>query len=109
MERERLQNYVDNGDKAVPTFSDAEMTRRLTAIRGHMAEAKIDAALFSSYHCINYYSDFLYCYFGRRYGLLVDHNISTSISAGVDGGHRVVDVHLERTATDGGGVDVLRV
>ena len=32
MERERLQNYVDNGKKAVPTFSDAEMQRRLDAV-----------------------------------------------------------------------------
>ena len=86
MERERLQNYVGNGEKAVPTFSDAEMTRRMTAIRGHMAQAGIDAALFTSYHCINYYSDFMFCYFGRRYGFLVDHNIATSISAGIDGG-----------------------
>lgn len=86
MQRERLQNYVNNGEKAVPTFSDREMSRRLEAIRGHMSKAGIDAALFTSYHCINYYSDFLYCYFGRRYGLLVDHDTSTSISAGIDGG-----------------------
>lgn len=62
------------------------MTRRLAAIRTHMAASQIDAALFTSYHNICYYSDFLYCYFGRRYGLLVDHNQSTSISAGIDGG-----------------------
>jgi creatinase len=86
MQRERLQNYVDNGEKAVPTFSNAEMQRRLDAIRGHMAGAGIDAALFTSCHCINYYADFLFCYFGRRYGFLVDHNIATSVSAGIDGG-----------------------
>ena len=86
MERERLQNYVGNGEKAVPTFSDAEMQRRLDDIRGYMAKENIDAALFTSYHCINYYSDFLFCYFGRRYGFLVDHTIATSISAGIDGG-----------------------
>lgn len=86
MQRERLQNYVDNGEKAVPTFSASEMQRRLDAIRTHMAKEEIDAALFTSYHCINYYSDFLFCYFGRRYGLLVDHHSATSISAGIDGG-----------------------
>lgn len=86
MERERFQNYTDNGKAAPQTFSASEMQRRLDAIRSHMASESIDAALFSSYHCINYYSDFLFCYFGRRYGLLVDHNISTSISAGIDGG-----------------------
>jgi len=86
MERERLQDYTGNGEPATPTFSDAEMRRRLGAIRAHMAATDVDAALFTSYHCINYYSDFLYCQFGRRYGLLVDHDISTSISAGIDGG-----------------------
>jgi len=86
MERERLQDYTGNGKPAAPTFSDVEMRRRLDAIRAHMAASDVDAALFTSYHCINYYSDFLYCQFGRRYGLLVDHDISTSISAGIDGG-----------------------
>jgi len=86
MQRERFQNYVGNGEKAAPTFSNAEMQRRLDAIRAHMAQAKIDAALFTSYHCINYYADFMFCYFGRRYGFLVDHQNATSISAGIDGG-----------------------
>ena len=70
LERERLQDFTKNGPKVQPTFSAAEMQRRLDAIRG-MAEAGIDAALFTSHHCINYYSDFLFCYFGRRYGLVV--------------------------------------
>lgn len=86
MDRERLQNYVGNGAKAQPTFSDAEMQRRLDAIRAYMVRQSIDAALFTSYHCVNYYSDFLYCQFGRRYGFLVDHDKATSISAGIDGG-----------------------
>ena len=86
LERERLQDFTKNGPKVQPTFSAAEMQRRLDAIRAYMAEAGIDAALFTSYHCINYYSDFLYCYFGRRYGLVVTHDASTSISAGIDGG-----------------------
>ncbi len=85
-ERVRLQDFVNNGEKVTPTFSAAEMTRRLSAIRAYMAPKNIDAALFTSYHNICYYSDFLYCYFGRRYGLLVDHGNSTSISAGIDGG-----------------------
>ncbi len=86
MERERFQDYTNNGDKAKPTFSAAEMQRRQDAIRQHMADNNIDAALFTSYHCINYYSDFLYCYFGRRYGFVVTADKATSISAGIDGG-----------------------
>ena len=86
MQRERFQDYTDNGKAVAPTFSAGEMQRRLDGIRGHMNKEGIEAALFTSYHGINYYSDFLYCQFGRRYGLLVDHNIATSISAGIDGG-----------------------
>ena len=86
MQRERLQNYVGNGTPVAPTFSAPEMQLRLDAIRKVMADKGIDAALFTSYHCINYYADFLFCQFGRRYGFLVDHNVATSISAGIDGG-----------------------
>ena len=86
MMRDRLQSYANNGPKAKPTFSAGEMARRQDMLRVHMAEQNIDAALFSSYHNINYYGDFLYCQFGRRYGLIVDHNTATSISAGIDGG-----------------------
>ena len=78
---------ICGGTKPItPTFSATEMERRLTNIRKVMSDLGIDAALFSSYHNINYFSDFLFCYFGRRYGLIVDHNIMTSISAGIDGG-----------------------
>ncbi len=86
MQRERLQDYVGNGSKATPTFSGAEMQRRQDAIRAHMAEAGLDAALFTSYHNINYLADFIYCQFGRRYGLVIDHDSATTISAGIDGG-----------------------
>ena len=86
MQRERFQNYAGNGEKVQPAFSAAEMQRRLDGIRKHMASQSVDAALFTSYHNINYYADFLYCQFGRRYGLVVTHQESTSISAGIDGG-----------------------
>jgi creatinase len=86
MERARLVDYTKNGERVNPTFSAAEMQRRQDAIRKHMAANDIDAALFSSYHNICYLSDFLFCYFGRRYGLVIDHKGATSISAGIDGG-----------------------
>ncbi|AML53710.1 aminopeptidase P family protein [Falsihalocynthiibacter arcticus] len=86
MDREIFQDYTGNGLKAAPTFSATEMQRRLTAIRTYMVSENIDAALFTSYHNINYYADFLFCSFGRRYGLVVDHTTATSISAGIDGG-----------------------
>ncbi|MEM6762988.1 MAG: aminopeptidase P family protein [Pseudomonadota bacterium] len=86
MDRPRTQSFAGNGPKATPTFSAAEMARRHGAIRASMAAADIDAALFTSIHNINYYSDFLYCAFGRRYGLVLGHETATTVSAGIDGG-----------------------
>lgn len=86
MKMPSLQSFENNGDKAKGTFSDAEMHSRHTLLRAHMAEKNIDAALFSSYHNICYYADFMYCYFGRNYGLVIDQDHVTSISAGIDGG-----------------------
>ncbi|GAB4392351.1 MAG: M24 family metallopeptidase [Kiloniellaceae bacterium] len=77
---------IRNGEKAVATFSDAEMTRRLTRLREAMAEQRLDAAIFTSYHNINYYSDFLYCSFGRPYALVVTQDAATTVSANIDGG-----------------------
>ena len=51
-----------------------------------MARENIDAVLFTSYHNINYYADFLYCSFGRKYGLVVTPKKVVSISANIDGG-----------------------
>ena len=62
------------------------MSGRLERLRGALAEARIDRALFTSYHNINYYADFLYCAFGRPYGLVVGPERATSISANIDGG-----------------------
>ena len=79
-------DYRNNGRRPAPLFSATEVGRRHAGIRGVMASARIDAALFTSYHCINYYSGFLYCYFGRKYGMVIDHDKATTISAGIDGG-----------------------
>ncbi len=86
MIRDQLQSYESNGEKCVPTFSPGEMSRRQGMMRNHLSEHEIDAALLTSYHNINYFGDFLYCQFGRRYGLVIDHTKATSISAGIDGG-----------------------
>ena len=51
-----------------------------------MARENIDAVLFTSYHNINYYADFLYCSFGRKYGLVVTPKKVVSITANIDGG-----------------------
>ncbi len=77
---------ITNGAPATALFSAAEMARRINGLRAYMAEADIDAALFTSYHNINYFSGFLYCSFGRPYGLAVTRDAVTTISANIDGG-----------------------
>jgi creatinase len=77
---------IPNGDHVAGTFSAQEMQRRLDSLRGLMVELSIDTALMTSYHNINYYGDFLYCSFGRSYGLVINEKSQTSISANIDGG-----------------------
>ena len=86
MDRPRTVDWSGNGDKAPGTFTDAEYARRTGALRAAMNELELDAALFTSYQNIDYYADFLYCRFGRRYGLVVDGDSVTSVAAGIDGG-----------------------
>lgn len=77
---------IRNGQKAKGTFSASEMESRLRNLRKYMAENAVDHVLFTSYHNIDYYSDFFYCSFGRPYGLVVSESNSTSISANIDAG-----------------------
>ena len=75
-----------NGKKTFSPFSDAEMTRRSDAMQARMDAAGIDACLFTSYHNICYFSGFLYCKFGRRYGAVLNADGVTTVSAAIDGG-----------------------
>ena len=77
---------LPNGERAIPTFTPAEMDRRLKGLRNLMSELSLDASLFTSFHNINYYADYLYCYFGRNYGLVVTPGEQVSISANIDYG-----------------------
>ena len=75
-----------NGEKVPLPFAAAEYDARLAGLRKIMAEAGVDAAVFTSMHNIAYYSGFLYCSFGRPYGLVVTPTDSVTISAGIDAG-----------------------
>jgi len=91
---------VRNGAKVVPTFSRNEASRRLTMFRNYMADQDLEAVLFTSIHNINYFSDFLYCSFGRLFGLVVTQEKAVTISANIDGGQpfrRSVDDNLVYT------------
>ncbi|MFT0531355.1 M24 family metallopeptidase [Castellaniella hirudinis] len=84
--RETRLLQIPNGPHAKPTFSAAEMQRRVDAVRAYMSANEIDGVLFTSYHNINYYADFLFCHFGRFYGLALTHDKHTTISANIDAG-----------------------
>jgi len=78
---------IHNGEKFDPVFSEQEMQRRLNSLRLVMAAIGVDACLFTSIHNIGYYSGFIYCSFGRHFGLVVTETACTTISANVDYGH----------------------
>jgi len=77
---------IKNGEKVKPTFSKEEMDRRNTNLRRIMEQKGIQAVLFTSYHNINYFSDYLYTAFGRNYGLVVTGDQHVTVSANIDGG-----------------------
>jgi len=75
-----------NGEKASQAFDAAEYDRRLAGLRKIMEDTGVEATVFTSMHNIAYYSGFLYCAFGRPYGLVVTPSESVTISAGIDAG-----------------------
>jgi creatinase len=81
---DRPQQYrFHQGEKQLP-FSSDEYHARLAGLRAIMREQDVDACVFTSMHNIAYYSGFLYCSFGRPYGLVVTPTDSVTISAGID-------------------------
>ena len=75
-----------NGEKAWSPFSEQELLNRQEKIRAYAAEHDIDACIFTSHHNICYFSGFLYCYFGRKYALVIDGGGATTVTAAIDGG-----------------------
>ena len=83
---ERPEQYrFHQGDRVLP-FEAIEYEERLGTLRDLMEMQGIDACIFTSMHNIAYYSGFLYCSFGRPYGLVVTLTQSVTISAGIDAG-----------------------
>ena len=85
LDRPRMLS-LPNGEKATPTFSRGEMERRLSRLRTWMQQASVDACLFTSIHNVNYFADYVYCSFGRHYGLVVTHDAHTIVGANLDYG-----------------------
>ena len=67
-------------------LAQAEYDQRIAGLRAIMAAHSLDAVLLTSMQNIAYYSGFLYCSFGRPYGLVVTHDTCTTVSANIDGG-----------------------
>lgn len=81
---ERPQQYrFHQGDRVLP-FSAEEYDDRIAGLRDVMEMHGLDAVVLTSMHNIAYYSGFLYCSFGRPYGLVVTRDQSVTISAGID-------------------------
>jgi creatinase len=81
---DRPQMYrFHQGDRVLP-FEGAEYDARIKGLRAIMDREGVDAVLFTSMHNIAYYSGFLYCSFGRPYGLVVTRDQSVTVSAGID-------------------------
>ncbi len=86
MTTERPQQYrFHQGDRVLP-FAAEEYEDRLAGLRELMEVHGVEACVFTSMHNIAYYSGFLYCSFGRPYGLVVTPTQSVTISAGIDAG-----------------------
>ena len=83
----RPEHYrFHNGEKAALPFAGEEYEARLEELRERMESAGTTVAVFTSMHNIAYYSGFLYCAFGRPYGLVVTERDCVTISAGIDAG-----------------------
>ena len=76
----------ENGEKAVLPFAMAEYEARLAGLRRVLEVEGAEVAVLTSMHNVAYYSGFLYCAFGRPYGLVVTADRAVVISAGIDAG-----------------------
>ncbi|MCR9149315.1 MAG: aminopeptidase P family protein [Rhodobacteraceae bacterium] len=84
---ERPTSYrFHNGAKAPLPFAAEEYEARLAGLRDIMEMHGLDAVVLTSMHNVAYYSGFLYCSFGRPYGLVVTATDSVTVSAGIDAG-----------------------
>ena len=75
-----------NGERAILPFEQSEYETRISGLRKIMKDQSLDAVLLTSMHNIAYYSGFLYCAFGRPYGLAVTADRAVTISANIDAG-----------------------
>ncbi len=84
---QRPEQYrFHNGPKATLPFAPEEYTDRIAGLCDIMELHSLDAIVLTSMHNVAYYSGFLYCSFGRPYGLVVTQSDCVTISAEIDAG-----------------------
>ena len=64
---------LKNGKKVKLPFSNTEYDRRVNNLRTVMNKNNLDMVILTSMHNIAYYTGFIYCSFGRPYGLSLIH------------------------------------
>ena len=64
---------LKNGSKSKLPFSNTEYLQRLAKLRATMSDNSLDMIILTSMHNIAYYTGFIYCSFGRPYGLSLIH------------------------------------
>jgi creatinase len=82
---ERIK-IIKNGEKTKQHFSKKEMEGRISKLRNYMGKENIDAAFFTSYQNVCYFSEFLFTSFGRQFGLMITPDKHVTISANIDAG-----------------------
>ncbi len=76
----------EHGPGSCLAFETSEFQNRVSIIRKRLEHLDLDAMLFTSMHCIAYYSGFLYCAFGRPYGCVITKDKVVTVSANIDSG-----------------------
>ena len=75
-----------NGPGSVLPFSQEEFDKRVAEIRLRLQHLDLEAVIFTSMHCVAYYSGFLYCAFGRPYACIITSDKVVTVSANIDAG-----------------------
>lgn len=82
----QFEHGANDGPASALTFSKNEFEQRVSTIRTRLEHHHLDAVIFTSMHCVAYYSGFLYCAFGRPYACVVTKDRVVTVSANIDGG-----------------------
>lgn len=78
---------LKNGTKIKPVIPELEFSNRIKKLRSYMERNNMQCIILTSIHNIKYYTNFLYCSFGRNYTALVTHSDVVLITAGIDSGN----------------------